>query len=201
MVKIRDARPEDWEAIWPFFDQIVAAGETYAYDPAMTEPEGRRIWMIGHRPARTVVATDADGAVLGTANMYANREGPGSHVASASFMVDPAQSGRGVGRALGEHVIEWARESGLPGDPVQRRRRDERGRGGAVAFARLRGDRRPFPRRSSHPKHGYVGLLIMHRFSDAQSMCGAWPAHRTIWRDQRDGPPNEKIARPSAGQD
>jgi ribosomal protein S18 acetylase RimI-like enzyme len=28
-------------------------------------------------------------------------------------MVDPAASGRGVGRALGRHLIEWAREQGF----------------------------------------------------------------------------------------
>src|SRR5207302_1299597 len=83
---IRKARPEDWQAIWPFFHEIVAAGETYAYDRDTTEADGRRMWMVGP-PGRTVVATDREGAVLGTANMYANRPGPGTHVASASFMV------------------------------------------------------------------------------------------------------------------
>jgi L-amino acid N-acyltransferase YncA len=111
-VTIREARPEDWDAIWPFFRQIVAARETYAYDPAMSESDARSMWMVSP-PARTVVATDPEGEVLGTANMYANRPGPGSHVASASFMVDPRHAGRGIGRALGENVIEWARESGF----------------------------------------------------------------------------------------
>src|SRR5205807_1896550 len=106
---IRTARPDDWEAIWPFFHSIVAAGETYAYDRDMTKGEGRRIWMVGP-PGRTAVATDDDGTILGTANMYPNRGGPGSHVASASFMVDPERAGQGVGRALGEHFIAWARE-------------------------------------------------------------------------------------------
>jgi hypothetical protein len=62
---IKDAGPEDWDAIWPFFHQIVAAGETYAYDRDMDEAEGRRMWMIGP-PGRTVVATHSDGTVLGT---------------------------------------------------------------------------------------------------------------------------------------
>jgi GNAT superfamily N-acetyltransferase len=67
----------------------------------------------GRATGRTVLATDREGTVLGTANMYANRGGPGSHVASASFMVDPQRAGLGVARALGEHVLEWARESGF----------------------------------------------------------------------------------------
>ena len=39
-VTIRDATPADWPAIWPFLRQIVAAGETYAYDPELTEEQG-----------------------------------------------------------------------------------------------------------------------------------------------------------------
>jgi hypothetical protein len=35
---IRDATPEDWDSIWPFFHRIVAAGETYAYDREMDGP-------------------------------------------------------------------------------------------------------------------------------------------------------------------
>jgi GNAT superfamily N-acetyltransferase len=63
-------------------------------------------------PARTVVAA-ADGVVVGSANMYANRPGGGSHVASASFMVSPAHWGQGIGRALGEDMLAWARGEGF----------------------------------------------------------------------------------------
>jgi L-amino acid N-acyltransferase YncA len=159
---IREARPEDWEAIWPFFRRIVAAGETYAYDREMSESEGQRTWMIG-RPGRTVVATDADEVVLGTANMYPNRQGPGSHVASASFMVDPERSGRGVGRALGEYVIDWARESGFRA--IQFNAVVETNEA-AVALWRSLGFEvlATVPEAFKHPRHGYVGLLIMHRF-------------------------------------
>ena len=161
-VKIRDARPEDWDAIWPFFRQIVAAGETYAYDRDTDEAEGRRMWMVGP-PGRTVVAAVREGTVLGSANMYANREGPGSHVASASFMVDPQRSGLGVGRALGEHVIEWARESGFRA--IQFNAVVETN-ATAVALWRSLGFEilTSVPEAFEHPRHGYVGLLIMHRF-------------------------------------
>jgi len=141
---IRDARPEDWDAIWPFFHEIVAARETYAYDPDMSEAEGRRMWMIGP-PGRTVVASDEDDTVLG------------------SFMVDPRQAGRGVGRALGEHVIGWARESGFRA--IQFNAVVETNQA-AVALWRSLGFEvlTSVPEAFEHPRHGYVGLLIMHRF-------------------------------------
>jgi L-amino acid N-acyltransferase YncA len=160
-VVIRDARPEDWDAIWPFFREIVAAGETYAYDRDMDYSEARRVWMVS-APARTVVATDSDGTVLGTANMYANRGGPGSHVASASFMVDPRHAGHGTGRALGEHVLDWARESGYRAIQFNAVvETNER----AVALWRSLGFTvlASVPEAFDHPRHGYVGLLIMHR--------------------------------------
>jgi GNAT superfamily N-acetyltransferase len=159
---IRDARPEDWNAIWPCFRQIVTAGETYAYDRDMTEADARRLWMVPP-PARTVVAIGSEDAVVGTASMYANHPGPGSHVASASFMVDPRHARRGIGRALGEHVIDWARASGFRA--IQFNAVVETNEGAVALWRSLGFDvLATVPEAFAHPRHGYVGLLIMHRF-------------------------------------
>jgi GNAT superfamily N-acetyltransferase len=161
-VVIRNARPDDWNAIWPFFRRIVAAGETFAYDRDMDKSEAQRIWMVT-APARVVVATDLEDTVIGTANMYANRGGPGAHVASASFMVDPRRDGHGTGRALGEHVLDWARDSGFRA--IQFNAVVETNEP-AVALWRSLGFTvlATVPEAFDHPTHGYVGLLIMHRF-------------------------------------
>ena len=102
--------------------------------------------------------------MLGTASMYANRPGPGSHVASASFMVDPRHAGRGTGRALGEHVIEWARASGFRAIQFNAVVETNDAGRGALALAWFRGADGTVPEAFDHPTHGYVGLLIMHRF-------------------------------------
>jgi GNAT superfamily N-acetyltransferase len=107
---IRDAVDGDWPAIYPFFSEIVAAGRSYAFPEGLTLEQGRGWWMESP-PGRTVVAVDGS-TVLGSAKMGPNRPGRGAHVATASFMVDPRHSGRGVGRALGEHVVGWARDAG-----------------------------------------------------------------------------------------
>ncbi|WP_370970916.1 N-acetyltransferase family protein [Amycolatopsis sp. cg9] len=108
---IRPAVDADWPRIWPIVHDVVTAQETFAYDPAMTSEEARRMWLLP-APARTVVFAEGD-EVLGTANMYANRPGPGNHVASGSLMVAASARGRGVGRALTTDLIAWARESGF----------------------------------------------------------------------------------------
>jgi L-amino acid N-acyltransferase YncA len=100
-VLIREAGDNDWPSIWPFFAQIVASGETYAYPDDLTADSARDLWMEPS-PSHVVVAQDidGDGAILGTAKMGPNRPGRGAHVATASFMVGSAVRGKGVGRAL-----------------------------------------------------------------------------------------------------
>ncbi|WP_026257422.1 GNAT family N-acetyltransferase [Actinopolymorpha alba] len=107
---IREYVDDDWPAVWPIFREVVTAGETYAYDPAATSDEARALW-VERPPGLTVVACDGS-EVLGTAKMGPNRPGPGSHVSTASFMVASGGRGRGVGRALGEYVLSWARDNG-----------------------------------------------------------------------------------------
>lgn len=159
---IRDATAADWPAIWPFFHQIVAAGETYSYDRDMDEPTGRRTWMVPP-PGRVSVAEDEDGTTLGSSSMYRNRGGPGSHVASASFMVDPERPGRGVGRALGEDMIAWARASGFRA--IQFNSVVESNTAAVALWRSL-----DFvvigtvPAAFLHPRHGDVRLHVMHRF-------------------------------------
>ena len=107
---IRPATDEDWPLIWPFFDAIVRDGRTYAYPEDLDAETARALWM--ERPPALTTVAEEDGRILGSAKMGPNRPGRGAHVATASFMVDPASRGRGVGRALAEHAITWARTAG-----------------------------------------------------------------------------------------
>jgi GNAT superfamily N-acetyltransferase len=153
------ATPADWPAIWPIVGEVVVAGDTFAYDPEMTEDEGRAMWMVGS-PGRTTVAVDG-AAVLGTANMYANRAGPGAHVASASFMVASAARGRGVGRALAEDSLAWARAAGFKAmqfNAVAETNVAAVALYGSLGFSIVG----TVPEAFDHPEHGLVGLHVMY---------------------------------------
>ena len=113
VLQIRAFDDPDWAQIWPILRDIVVEQETFAYDPAMTEDQARSMWVISP-PGRTLVA-DSNGQILGTANMYANRPGPGNHIASGSFMVARSARGRGVGRGLVEAALAWAVDIGFAG--------------------------------------------------------------------------------------
>lgn len=110
---VRPATDDDWPRIWPFFDAIVREGETYAFPEDLTADTARPWWM--ERPPGATVVLEEDGAILGSAKMGPNRPGRGDHIGTASFMVAPEARGRGVGRRLAEHVVQWHRDQGYAG--------------------------------------------------------------------------------------
>ncbi len=161
-VQIRDARDDDWDAIWPFFREIVAAGETYAIDPEIGEDDARRgvddraagAHVRRRRPRRD---RPRHGARLprSTRARVAHRLGE-LHGRSRDT------AGAGTGRALAEHVLDWARERGFRA--MQFNAVVETNEG-AVALWRSLGFSvlATVPEAFAHPSRGYVGLLIMHR--------------------------------------
>jgi L-amino acid N-acyltransferase YncA len=159
-VIIRVATDEDWPRIWPFFDAIVAAGETYAYPEGMSPDAARALWMEPP-PGQTVVAEDS-GTVLGSAKVGPNRPGRGAHIATASFMVDPAHQGRGAGRALGRYVLDWARAAGYHGmqfNAVVETNVAAVHLWQALGFEILA----TVPEAFDHRRHGLVGLHVMYQ--------------------------------------
>ncbi len=157
---VREASDADWPAIWPFLHEIVAAGDTFSYDERMAEADARAMWLLDP-PDRTTVAVE-DGAVLGSANMYPNHDGPGSHVASGNFMVDSAHRGKGVGRALAEDMVDWARRRGFRA--IQFNAVAESNTPAVALYTSLGFETlATIPEAFRHPEQGYVGLLVMHR--------------------------------------
>src|SRR5579859_2412667 len=159
---IRTAVDEDWSRIYPFLAAIVAAGETYAFPEGLDEDSARPLWMVPP-PWHVAVAQDeADGTVLGSVKVGPNRPGRGAHVSNASFMVDPAARGRGVGRALGRYALGWARSAGYRS--MQFNAVVETNEA-AVRLWRSLGFEvvGTVPEAFRHPRYGFVGLHVMYQ--------------------------------------
>ena len=160
-MRVREYTDADWPSVWVIFQDVVAAGETYAYDPGWSSEQARGVW-VEAPPGHTVVACDGS-RVLGTAKMGPNRPGRGSHVATASFMVAGEARGLGVGRALGGYAISWAREQGYAA--MQFNAVVETNHA-AVRLWQALGLRivGTVPEAFEHPTLGRVGLHVMHRY-------------------------------------
>ena len=160
-MEIRDAAEADWPQVWPFLRRVLADGQTYTYPQDITEAEAREAWLLDP-PWRSLVAV-LDGRVVAVAKYGPNWPGRGSHVANASFVVDPAAGGRGIGRALAEHVLAAARSDGFR---AMQFNAVVETNAGAVALWESLGFEilTTVPEAFDHPVQGLVGLHIMHRF-------------------------------------
>lgn len=158
---IREITEPDWVAFFPTFTEVVQAGETYAFPVGLSQDEARG-WWVESPPGVTVVAVSEDGELLGSAKAGPNRPGRGSHVATASFMVASDARGLGVGRALGEWVLTWAREQGYAAmqfNAVVESNVVAVGLWHDLGFSVIGTVPEAFDSRS----HGLVGLHVMHR--------------------------------------
>jgi Sortase and related acyltransferases len=132
-LKIRSATNKDRDGIWRIFHEVVATGDTYAFDPAISRREALAYWFaprthayvaerqsagdgvaVAGKPAVSSPATLVeDLQIVGTYILRPNQSGGGSHVANAAFMVAPETRGQGIGRAMGEHCLTEARRLGF----------------------------------------------------------------------------------------
>lgn len=108
---IRAYEPADWPGVWAVLEPVFRAGETFPHDPAIDSDAARQAW-VGS-VAATFVATDADGAILGTYYLRPNQPCLGAHVANAGYVVAEAARGRGLGHALCRHSQAEARRRGF----------------------------------------------------------------------------------------
>ena len=107
--RIREAEPSDNVAIATIFRAVVATGDTYSFDAGTNDTDAAAYFLAG---GITAYVAEEEGQVVGVYKLIPNHVGRGAHVANASFMVDPAAQGKGIGRALGEHCLDEARRQG-----------------------------------------------------------------------------------------
>jgi len=159
VLKIRPATDADRNAIWEILHAMVAAGDTYAFDPQMSREDAQAYWF---QSGTHTYVPQQDRHVVGTYILQANQGGAGSHVANAAFMVASKTRGQGIGRAMGEHCLSQARRLGFR----------------AMQFNFVVSTNEPairlwhqlgfkivgtLPGAFRHPHRGYVGVYVMFR--------------------------------------
>jgi GNAT superfamily N-acetyltransferase len=108
-LNIRLVTATDRPAIWEIFRSVIRSGDTYAFSPDLDEENGLKSWFI---PGAEVFVAETNEKIVGTFFVKPNQPGLGSHVANAGFMVAPGTRGGGVGRAMGEYALTWAKQQG-----------------------------------------------------------------------------------------
>ena len=109
MTAIREYQPQDWTELWKLLEPVFRAGETYAIDRDISEPNARRLWT--EVPRITYVAEN-DGAIVGTYYLKSNQAGPGAHVCNCGYVVSTAARGKGIASQLCAHSQDEARRLG-----------------------------------------------------------------------------------------
>ncbi len=100
----------DFEEFWPTFKEIVAAEETYAFDPDMSYDEAVTLWI---HSAKVAYVVKEDGEVLGSYFLRKNASGPSSHISNCGYMVLPRARGKGVAKAMCLHSQQQALQLGF----------------------------------------------------------------------------------------
>lgn len=163
-LSVQRATVDDWPAIWPIWHEVVAAGDTYTYDPGSTSEQARAAWLRGGDRDEAWVAWLGD-RVVGTYHIAPNQTGAGDHVVNGSYMVAAAARGHGVGRALVEHSLRRAGELGFLGMQFNAVAATNVG---AIALYETLGFAvvGRVPGAFRHPREGRVDLVVMYRELD-----------------------------------
>jgi ribosomal protein S18 acetylase RimI-like enzyme len=109
-MEIRRAKDDDFGALWPIFRAVIATGDTYVFAPDTSREDAFSYWF---GPGVASYVAEDEGRIVGMYKIIPNQRDLGSHVANASFMVDPTYGGRGAGKAMGLHCLREARRAGF----------------------------------------------------------------------------------------
>lgn len=109
-IEIRPAREDDATAICTIYNQGIEE-RVATLETELRTPAERRQWMTARGPRHPVVVAEHAGSVVGWASLNSfNPRRAYDHVADLSVYVERGLRGKGVGRALIDHVVGLARQ-------------------------------------------------------------------------------------------
>jgi GNAT superfamily N-acetyltransferase len=111
---IRKADKErDYDKVWDIFSNVIKTGDTYVFDPGTPKETLHKYWFADYMD--TFIALEDNEEVLGTYIIKPNQIDLGNHIANCGYMVNPKYHGRGTGKLLCEHSIQFAKGKGYSG--------------------------------------------------------------------------------------
>lgn len=102
----------DYDQVWDIFRNVISTGDTYVFDPKTPKDSLQKYWFADSMD--TFVAIDQD-ELVGTYMIKPNQIDLGDHIANCGYMVKPEYHGRGIGKLLCEHSINFAKQKGYVG--------------------------------------------------------------------------------------
>jgi RimJ/RimL family protein N-acetyltransferase len=115
-VRLRAAEPADAPALVALAEAVGAEPEGWliAENSWRSAGEERRYLKALRRYAHAAVfVAEADGEIVARLSLARDSHPASYHVADLGLMVDARHRRQGIGRALLEQAIDWARESGV----------------------------------------------------------------------------------------
>ncbi|WP_410209977.1 N-acetyltransferase family protein [Aquirhabdus sp.] len=109
MLNIRKALQVDFIEMWKIFTKIIQDESTYVFGQNTSFKDAFDYW-FGDGINSYVV--EEDNRILGMYKCIPNQRDLGSHIANASFMIDPSVKGKGLGKMLGIHCLQKAKKDG-----------------------------------------------------------------------------------------
>lgn len=108
-LNVRLFEESDRDLVWEIISAVIKGGETYVFDPKSPKEKMMNYWLA---PEKKVYVVLRNKDIVATFTIKANMPDRASHVANASYMVDPKHAGKGIGEFIGKYSLEEAKRLG-----------------------------------------------------------------------------------------
>ena len=117
-IEIDWMRDGEKEAVRNILNAVIQEGKTYPQEKPVSESEFAAYWLRSDAFVARLIddkKTSAPGEVVGAFYLKPNFPGRCSHICNAGFIVQRGQRGQGIGRGMGEAMLEIAASRGYQG--------------------------------------------------------------------------------------
>lgn len=161
MNNIIEMKPEHWQKVWDVIRPVFRKGDTYVFDPKISESEAKNIWY--ETCDKTFICFDENNEILGTYYLKKNQPGFGSHVCNCGYIVAESARRKGVALRMCKHSQSIAKKLGFKAMQFNFVVSTNYG---AIKLWEKLGFKviGTIPKGFEHPTNGYVDAKIMYKW-------------------------------------